>query len=68
MTEQQTTKVPLESLMLRAAQDLSDNAYERFIQGQVTQPELKQFYTVLRNWTAASENVLDAMNKIGIQI
>jgi len=61
-------RAPVEDVLLFTAQQLTENAYERFIQGQLTQPELKQFYTVLRNWTAASENVLDAMNKIGIQI
>ena len=68
MTWHGTTKQPIEDLMLHAAQDLTDNAYERFVEGQVTQVELNRFYEVLKGWTTASENVLDAMHKIGVQI
>jgi hypothetical protein len=60
-------RAPIEELMLHAAQDLTDCAYERFVSGQLTQPELKSFYDILKGWTTASENVLDAANKIGIQ-
>lgn len=60
-------RAPIEELMLHAAQDLTESAYERFSEGEVSQAQLQTFYGVLRDWSRASEQVLETMNKLGIR-
>jgi len=63
----QATRQPVEDLMLNAAQMLTDQAYERFTQGDLSKDQLQEFYGILRNWSKVSEQVLDTMNKLCIR-
>ena len=67
MTKQQRTTAPIEDVLLFTAQHLTESAYERFTQGGVSHVELKVFYDVVRDWSRKSEEVLEAMNKLGIR-
>jgi hypothetical protein len=66
-TARSEMKAPVEELMLHAAQDLTESAYERFSQGELSSVQLKQFYEVVRDWSKASEEVLETMQRLGIQ-
>jgi len=65
--EKRATKVPIEDLMLSAAQQLTETAYDRFTEGAFSQMQLKDFYDVVRDWTKASERVLETMQKLDIR-
>jgi len=67
MTEQRTTKAPIEDVLLFTAQQLTETAYDRFTEGVVSQIQLKEFYEVLSVWSATSEKVLETMHKLGIR-
>jgi hypothetical protein len=67
MTEQRTTKAPVEEVLLFTIQQLTENAYERFTQGEVSQAQLKELYGALSNWTRASEQVFETINRLGIR-
>ena len=66
-SEQLKTKTPIDDLMLHAAQEITETAYERFSEGEVSQDQLKEFYGVVSNWSRASEQVLETMHRLGIQ-
>jgi predicted NUDIX family phosphoesterase len=61
-------RAPVEDLLLFTAQQLTETAYDRFIEGVVSQDQLKQFYDVVRIWSRISEEVLETMQEFGIQI
>jgi hypothetical protein len=63
MTEKRTTKVPVEDVLLFTAQQLTETAYDRFTEGVVSQVQLREFYEVVRDWSRASEQMLETMNK-----
>jgi hypothetical protein len=67
MTERRTTKAPIEDVLLFTVQQLTETAYEFFSQGEISQIQLKEFYDVMSNWSRASEQVLETMNKLGIR-
>ena len=60
------TTQSVEDMMLNASQLLTDAAYERLTQGDISPDQLQQFYAVLRNWSRAGELVLDLMNQISL--
>jgi hypothetical protein len=62
-----TIRAPVEEMMLNAAQELTDNAFEHFTQGDISRDQLKEFYGVVSNWSKVSERVLETMQKLGIQ-
>lgn len=66
MTRQRAS-APVEDLILHAAQEITESAYERFSEGKVSQAQLKEFYGVVSNWSRASEQVLETMQKLGIR-
>ena len=61
------TKSPVEELILHASQDLSEGAYESFISGRVSQPELVEFYDALKGWTTVSEKIIAEADRLGIK-
>ena len=63
----QRASAPVEDVLLFTAQQLTETAYERFSEGEVSQDQLKEFYGVVSNWSRASEQVLETMHRLGIQ-
>ena len=66
--ERQTTRAPVEDILLFTAQQLTETAYDRFAEGVVSQDQLKQFYEVVRTWSRISEEMLDTMQNLGMRI
>ena len=64
--KQGATKAPTEGIA-QTIGNLIDAAYESFTQGEITSAQLEDLYRIIGNWTKASEQVYETMNKFGIR-
>ena len=55
-------KEKIQDVILFAVQEISDTAYLRFVDGELTQEGLEKIYNMLRQWTSEGDELLRVLN------